>query len=618
MRKLLFLLLITVAGHGQSLPSPTYNLTTTNTLKIKTPATVTSVNFLPTMEADFSLAKIDPVLLPLSTATKNYADKLTKGWYVSSINGNDSNLGNSERYPFLTIAKALTLVNDGDSILLECGSKFNETYAVTKNRLSLKSYGIGDKPIITGANPIATPTLVSGNVWTTTNNFGFGINTGRPVLFENGIAMQPVANTSECQALPGSYVTGSGDSFSSGNFTTQFHPYDSGNPTSNGKVYTANTRVTMTVGSGLSGLKIEGVEIDYSWLVSSMILNTPNGYVNNSTAKWGNKHNVFISDNSTAENVISYGAEMQGQYGRTATLFVAYSPNPVLNSTYSFVNCQAINDYKKVGQKQGLGLIGFLSHAGTGRFKTANFISCYGRGLDNSISSDAEVTNIRSCYFEKLTGKILSNASLIAHVNDSYFQGLRLQDAVTLGNINNYTNSVFIKLKVAPAGIGTLNFNNCLFFNEIKIGTASVENINFIDQTALPVSYSSFGCVYFNYNIMLTATTGAYQGDYNVFTTSSANQIRNVLSGTQYTTLSSWQTATGQDANSVYLTQAQQLTFFIQDPNTGNIIVNPQATVTSSAGTVYTGTFPDGTLLTDKFTNKMFAVNKSKYVELVK
>ncbi len=63
MKKYILILLLTVAGYGQTLQNPTFGNTTTNTLKIKTPATVTSVNFLSTVEADGSIAKIAPVNL---------------------------------------------------------------------------------------------------------------------------------------------------------------------------------------------------------------------------------------------------------------------------------------------------------------------------------------------------------------------------------------------------------------------------------------------------------------------------------------------------------------------------------------------------------------------------
>lgn len=71
MKKILFLLLISVSMYGQTLQNPTFGNTTTNTLKVKTPATVTSVNFLTGFDVDgISLAKIDPVNLPISTATQ--------------------------------------------------------------------------------------------------------------------------------------------------------------------------------------------------------------------------------------------------------------------------------------------------------------------------------------------------------------------------------------------------------------------------------------------------------------------------------------------------------------------------------------------------------------------
>lgn len=59
MKKYLFILLLTIAGYGQTYQNPTYG-----TIKTKTSPTVTSVNHLATVEADGTIAKIDPVSLP--------------------------------------------------------------------------------------------------------------------------------------------------------------------------------------------------------------------------------------------------------------------------------------------------------------------------------------------------------------------------------------------------------------------------------------------------------------------------------------------------------------------------------------------------------------------------
>lgn len=72
MKKLiLFLFLFTGYLQAQTLPSPTYNKTTTNTLVVKTPATVTSVNFLAAVELDGSISKIAPsnIIIPTPDAT---------------------------------------------------------------------------------------------------------------------------------------------------------------------------------------------------------------------------------------------------------------------------------------------------------------------------------------------------------------------------------------------------------------------------------------------------------------------------------------------------------------------------------------------------------------------
>jgi len=105
MKKLILLLLFSVSIYGQTLQNPTFGNITTNTLKIKTPATVTSVNFLPAFDADgVTVSKIDPVNLPFisasftsgrvpyTTGTKTLADSNRFLWNNTAsqleINGN--------------------------------------------------------------------------------------------------------------------------------------------------------------------------------------------------------------------------------------------------------------------------------------------------------------------------------------------------------------------------------------------------------------------------------------------------------------------------------------------------------------------------------------------------
>ncbi|MBX3426163.1 MAG: hypothetical protein KF688_10825 [Pirellulales bacterium] len=96
----------------------------------------------------------------------------------------------------------------------------------------------------------------------------------------------------------------------------------------------------------------------------------------------------------------------------------------------------------------------------------------------------------------------------------------------------------------------------------------------------------------------IDALGGSYSGDFNIFcaraSTGTGADLRCRFGATIYNTLAAWQSATGEDANSVYLTPAQLSQFWLGDPLAGDFRINPLAQVTGSDGTVYYGTFADG------------------------
>ncbi len=65
--------------------------------------------------------------------------------YVSSSEGDDSNLGISQNEPLQTISKALLYKKN---IKLKCGDVFNGS--ITLSGVDMKSYGRGDRPIVSG------------------------------------------------------------------------------------------------------------------------------------------------------------------------------------------------------------------------------------------------------------------------------------------------------------------------------------------------------------------------------------------------------------------------------------------------------------------------------------
>src|SRR6478736_7627590 len=86
MKKILFLLFVTVSGYGQTLNNPTYGNTTTNTLKIKTPATSTTALDVGVLETDGSLNKMTPTNLPIAQVPLNYSVLTpTVGGHLSGV-----------------------------------------------------------------------------------------------------------------------------------------------------------------------------------------------------------------------------------------------------------------------------------------------------------------------------------------------------------------------------------------------------------------------------------------------------------------------------------------------------------------------------------------------------
>lgn len=103
MKKYILLLLCTVSLYGQTYQNPTFG-----TVKTKTSPTVTSVNHLATVEADGTIAKIDPVNLPFLTLSGDQTGTTAIKRLDWRIRFGASDLGS-----FLTTGRHLSQFNAG-------------------------------------------------------------------------------------------------------------------------------------------------------------------------------------------------------------------------------------------------------------------------------------------------------------------------------------------------------------------------------------------------------------------------------------------------------------------------------------------------------------------------
>ena len=163
---ILLLFMITGFLQSQTLQNPTFGNTTTNTLKVKTPSTVTSVSFLPTVEADFSFAKIDPVLLPLSTATINAINTES----LNAVHKIGDAFSESLGFP------PLLSYNTDTSI----GKRFLEP-EITHGTIANSSIFAWGDSLTAGAGGTPYPTTLQGLIFSTVTNRGIGGETSTQI-----------------------------------------------------------------------------------------------------------------------------------------------------------------------------------------------------------------------------------------------------------------------------------------------------------------------------------------------------------------------------------------------------------------------------------------------------
>ncbi len=122
------------------------------------------------------------------------AQPVSTTYYVSSSQGNDSNNGLSENYPFATIARANALsLLPGDRVLLRCGDTWRAEQLILSESgtetapIVFGSYpeGCADKPVLSGSRPVGGWVPDSGSVYRAdlpAGEFPLGINQ----LFRDG------------------------------------------------------------------------------------------------------------------------------------------------------------------------------------------------------------------------------------------------------------------------------------------------------------------------------------------------------------------------------------------------------------------------------------------------
>lgn len=187
------------------------------------------------------------------------------GYYVDSVNGDDTNSGRTSAAPLKTFAALVALgIADGSRIYLARGSYWREALNIwSKNNLSISDYGQGVIPTIDGSDNIANNTFVVNGTYSDVYQVAYTAPTTfgacQFAVWENDVAIRPFTSLA---ALHGSATGG----FWLNGGVLYVKATDAGDVTANGKTYSAHGQRSYD-GSG-SYQFIVGNNCDVSFLRS--------------------------------------------------------------------------------------------------------------------------------------------------------------------------------------------------------------------------------------------------------------------------------------------------------------------------------------------------------------
>lgn len=277
-------------------------------------------------------------------------------FYVDSVGGNDANNGKSEAQAFKTIS-AIPLANN-ISIALKRGSYWREALDASGfTGLEVVAYGDGTLPTLDAADIVTTTWINdSGNIWYTDVTLADSSYTMYNSLWKDGVRMEWFASTGALTTNNDYYVA---EATVNPTTTARFYIFSDTDPNTSGVLYEYASR--------WYGMVITGNSIVRYVRTKRQLHNNGSAIIgSNSQAQYcifedGVKHNVYISNDSTAFHCISYKHDTPKR--TNATLFVGHTQDGVGHKV-SFYNCIAAADPVKSAwaNANGVGVTGFYAH----------------------------------------------------------------------------------------------------------------------------------------------------------------------------------------------------------------------------------------------------------------
>lgn len=472
-------------------------------------------------------------------------------FYVDSINGSDGNAGTSSAAAFAN-PSAVTWANNRKLALARVSAWAAEISRAVNSGVAVSSYGAGVLPILDGADTITgwTAHATLANVWEKSVAHNAGSGTNRLTVYEDDALMTRVTSAVLVSSTDTSFKDAKGSDGTP--VTIQIHPTGSGNPNSNGKTYKVSTRLDgLHLGDNavVSGVRVQRVTSNNGALEVGETAD-----VRKVLSVYGTKHNLLIRSGSL-EDVITCRSDPATSYELSGTHFVGFAPDAAGKALH-LRRCFALRD----GYGDSVAMIMHDSSGHSYAAFSAEQIASIGvaYGFNPSAYNIAVVglfaknaTGAFACYSDAAT---FDYVQVQAGSSDT---GLDL-NPIAGGSVFRIRNGVFydagsnsglLRLRAALNGC-TIEFDNCIFYHSAFRSTMTSEGMT---SGTIRVRNSIF--VYTsNGNPVVIPNGVTYEGDNNVFVPQT--NVNMTYHGSLKTTLAAWQSATGQDANSIVVAAA--------------------------------------------------------------
>ncbi len=464
----------------------------------------------PTTAGTFSFtAQATDSASPAHTATANLSIAVSpsSAYYVSPT-GNDANSGSASA-PWLTIGHAALQATAGDTVYVEAGT-YHES-------VTFANSGTATAPIVfdgqgvaivdgTGVACCTSPSFVSSNGFIGGNTqglFTIGASSGVNYLTIQGFTIQNYKTASSANAPVGVFIVGSGTGISVLNNTIQNIQTTAG---ASGNAY----------GMGVFGTSATPLSVTVSG-------NTVTGCLtgNSETTTYnGNVQNFVVSNNKIYDND-NIGMDAIGFEGVGPTGYDQAKNGDVYGNLIYNITSNYNPAYGSGKPNNSLGADGLYCDGCT--LVTFERNTLYGNDINIEAASET-------------LGKVSSN--VIIRNNLIYASNAT---GITVGGYNSGSTGGSTNITIV---------NNSLYDNDIK-NTGSGE---------FQLQYRATGIVFEN-NIVHASTQGVFiygfvagsglTANYNdYYTTGSTTTFE--LNGTSYSSFASYQSATGQDVDSVF------------------------------------------------------------------